>query len=242
MNPMAQPPRFLVEQPLTSPGEFILGREESHHAADVLRLREGAQIVLFDGLGGFADAVVVAVRKGAVAARAGQPGHEPPLSPELTVAVAIPKGKRWQVLVEKCVELGADRLTPVLFARSVAKGEGDATKWRRWCVEAAKQSRRCRLPEVEEPVSLSAVLERTTREEAALFLADPAGVAGDVREAAAAARRVVVVVGPEGGLADEETALCLARGAKPLCLGPFVLRVETAAMAACAVIRSLSFV
>lgn len=237
---MAQPPRFLVEQPLTAPGEFVLSREESHHAAAVLRLREGDAVVLFDGRGGFADAVIAAVRKGSVVTRAGEPGVEPPFFPELTVAAAIPKGKRWQALVEKCVELGADCIAPVLFARSVAKGEGDASKWRRWCVEAAKQSRRCRLPEVEEPVPLSVVLERAVGEGSVLLLADPGGDPGDLRETLASARRVTVLIGPEGGLSDDETALCLARGAKPLRLGPFILRIETAAMAACAVVRSLS--
>ncbi len=231
-------PRFLLEEPLNAPGLYRLGRDESHHAVNVLRLRAGDAAIVFDGRGRRAEARVAEAGKNALAVRVDAVIEEPPLPLRLTLATAIPKGKRWQGLVEKCTELGVDALVPLHTERSVAKGEGDAEKWRRWTIEAAKQSRRWRLPEIAEPVLFARVFELSRARNALLFVADAGGEPPSrYRDELSAAESVVAVVGPEGGLTDEECAECARHGARPVRLSPFVLRVETAAAAVCALLR-----
>ncbi|MDR1744673.1 MAG: 16S rRNA (uracil(1498)-N(3))-methyltransferase [Planctomycetota bacterium] len=231
-------PRFLVDVPLAGPGEYDLDRQESHHAATVLRLRAGDEAIVFDGRGGHAHAVLVHVGKNGVRVRA-EDAHQDARQPvRLTIASAIPKGKRWQTLVEKCTELGADRIIPLLTERSVAKGEGDAVKWRRWAIEAAKQCRRTWLPEIREPVRLADVPALAESEGAVLLLADRGGDAPpQCRERVVRAGGAVALIGPEGGLSDGELAYCRDRGALGIALSPFVLRVETAAAVMCAFMR-----
>ena len=135
---MAQPRRFLVDTPLMGPGDYRLGEAESRHAVDALRLARGEAIALFDGRGHHAAAVIVGGDRNGIVARASAIATDAPPGLELTVAAAIPKGKRWQALVEKCTELGVDRILPLLAERSVARGGGGAGRWRRWAVETAK--------------------------------------------------------------------------------------------------------
>lgn len=232
--------RFLVATPLARPGEYVLGRQESHHAANVLRHRLGDAVVVFDGVGRYAEAIIVDADRDAMTVAVDGIHSENRLPLRLTIASAIPKGKRWQTLVEKCTELGVDRIFPLLTERGVAKGEGDPEKWRRWIVEAAKQSRRSWLPEITEPTRLSRVLEQSAADGDFLFLADPAGdspvVFGDELRASGG---VTAIIGPEGGLEEGEARECLERGAKRIRLSPFVLRVETAAAVVCAIVREM---
>ncbi len=233
-------PRFLLDTPLSGPGQFLLGREESHHALNALRVRRGDAVVVFDGQGRHAEALVVEAGKAGLKVQADQVQEEARLPNRLTLATAIPKGKRWQMLVEKCTELGVDRIIPLLAARGVAKGEGDPGKWRRWTVEAAKQSRRAWLPEVDEPRPLADITALARADGAWLGLADPKGESpGVYRDIIRGASEVVVLVGPEGGFTPEEEGLCRVAGARGMRLSPFVLRVETAAAAVCAIIREL---
>lgn len=233
--------RFLLEQPLTGPGEYALGREESHHAATVMRLRADDAVIVFDGFGNRAEAVVLQADRREVRVRVDAVDTEKRSRPHLTIATAIPKGKRWQVLVEKCTELGVDRIYPLLSERSVVKGEGDPEKWRRWIVEAAKQSRRTWLPEIFEPTRLMDIPKLAAEEGAILLIADRDGEPPThYRHELEKAERVVAIVGPEGGFSDEELVYCRNHGALGVVLSPFVLRIETAAATVCAVIRELT--
>lgn len=237
---MAQASRFLVEGRLGAPGEYALGRQESHHAVNVLRHGPGDAVIVFDGVGNYAEAAVVSADKNAVRVLVDSIRTEERLPLVLTIATAIPKGKRWQMLVEKCTELGVDDIMPVLCERSVAKGEGDVGKWRRWMLEAAKQSRRAWLPTIREPQPLARTLALAGEENALVFVADAGGESPRTyAEQLRNARKVVALIGPEGGFAEEEMAQCLAAGANPVCLSPFVLRVETAATIFCAMLREL---
>ena len=232
--------RFLLDEPMTGPGEYVLGRQESHHAVNVLRCRCDDAIVVFDGRGNYAEAIITDAGRNAVRVRVDGVHREEHLPLTLTIASAIPKGKRWQLLVEKCTELGADRILPLLSERSVAKGEGDAEKWRRWAVEAAKQSRRAWIPEISEPMALAEILAVAKRENALLFVADAGGESpASFQGMPGHASRATVLIGPEGGFTAEEMAGVSAHGAKPIRLSPFILRIETAAAAACAVFREL---
>ncbi len=237
---MATQPRFLLDQELTIPGEFALDTQESHHAANVLRLRPGDGVIVFDGKGNYGPAQIAAVAKGVVSVRVETVLREKLRPVRISIATGIPKGKRWQVLVEKCTELGVDRLVPMLSGRSVVRGEGDPGRWRRWAAEAAKQSRRAFLPEILEPISLAEVLEYARREGLLALLADQNGESPRTYQAEIKAKgSVMVLIGPEGGFTDEEVKLYEQEGVVKICLSPFVLRIETAAATACALIQDL---
>ena len=231
-------PRFLLDDPITGPGSYALNRYESHHVTDVLRFRAGDVIIVFDGRGNHAEAAIEEAGRHGVRVRVDEVHREEHLPLALTLATAIPKGKRWQILVEKCTELGVDRIIPMLTERSVAKGEGDMEKWRRWVIEAAKQSRRSWVPEVCEPMPIAGIPDLARNENALLLLADASGDSpGAFRDVMQRAGRVVVMVGPEGGFTGQEVEECVRQGARTICLSPFVLRIETAAATVCAIVR-----
>lgn len=232
--------RFLVEQVLAGPGDYVLDRQESHHAVNVLRLRAGDEVVVFDGRGNYAVGVVARADKAATVVAVAEVNSELRRPIEITIGTGIPKGKRWQMLVEKCTELGVDRLIPTLSGRSVVKGEGDSSRWRRWAVEAAKQSRRAFVPEVFEPMKLDEVLAWAAREKVLPLLADMDGdTPRAFQERIKEAGRVMVLIGPEGGFTDAEIKLYDSAGVLKIRLSPFILRIETAAATACALIRDM---
>lgn len=237
---MSNQSRFLLDTPLVGPGEYSLNRQESHHAVNVLRLKEGEAIVVFDGLGNYAEAVIAHADKNGVRVRVDGVLAEKHLPLMLTLATAIPKGKRWQALIEKCTELGVDRIIPMLTERSVAKGEGDIEKWRRWVIEAAKQSRRARLPEILEPMRLADIPAFARSDKALLLLADPDGEnPGVYRDLVNHVFEVVVMIGPEGGFSGREMEECMRAGARTIKLSQFTLRIETAAATVCAIVREV---
>ncbi len=224
-------PRFFVEPEELRPGELQLPPTEAQHAAGSFRLREGDPVELFDGAGRVGTGAILRVARGAVLAGVETVETVPWPAGRLVLATAVPKGKRWPWLVEKATELGVTELQPLHFRHSVAKAEGDPDKWLRWAIEAAKQCRRNRLPDLPTPVSLEQFLAETKAETRWLAAGD--GRPG-LAAAAAATGGWAVIVGPEAGLTPEETAACETAGFKPVCLGAHILRIETAGLAAAA--------
>ncbi|MDR3210675.1 MAG: 16S rRNA (uracil(1498)-N(3))-methyltransferase [Planctomycetota bacterium] len=237
---MSELPRFIVDGLLTGPGEYRLPPEEARHALRSLRLHNGDPLVVFDGAGNYANAIIASEDPGDLRVQVAEVKEELRRPVSISIATGIPKGKRWQILVEKCTELGVDRLYPTLTSRSVVRGEGDPGHWRRWAVEAAKQCRRASLPEILPPRELTPILAEAKEENFMLFLADPEGESPrSYQKEIMVAGRVLVFIGPEGGYSEEEIAFCLTNGVKKICLAPYVLRVETAAAAACTLIHDL---
>jgi 16S rRNA (uracil1498-N3)-methyltransferase len=234
-------PLFLVE-----PGTFD-GRatvrvdgDEGRHAAVVRRLRVGEQVELADGCGTVARCAVDQVDRLGLACRVLDLVEHPPPAPRLVVVQALPKGERGELAVELLTEVGVDEVVPWEAARCVARwrGEREARGLRRWRAaarEAAKQSRRAWLPDVAGPASTAGVVARLASAALALVLHE-----GAVRPIASVelpmVGEVVVVVGPEGGLAPEELAAFEAVGAHPVRLGPTVLRTSTAGPVAAGVL------
>ncbi|MCX7934538.1 MAG: 16S rRNA (uracil(1498)-N(3))-methyltransferase, partial [Planctomycetota bacterium] len=210
-------PRFFIAKDLLRVGVVSLPASEAQHAAKVLRLQPGDRLEIGDGEGKIGAARLQAINGGAVTAMVEEIRFYPEPRPRLTLATAIPKGKRWQWLVEKCTELGAARLHPLRFRRSIAQGEGDVGKWRRWALEASKQSRRIYLPRISAPQSFSDFLPAHT---GLLFWATPAGApAADYAGRIQNAEEIAVIIGPEGDLTVEERKTCEIAGALPLSLG-----------------------
>ncbi|MGP3957320.1 16S rRNA (uracil(1498)-N(3))-methyltransferase [Nonomuraea sp. 3N208] len=231
-------PVFLSEE-LDGP-ELTLGGPEGRHAASVRRLRAGERVDLTDGAGTVAECVVREVLKDALRLDVLARYRVEAPQPRLVVVQGLPKGDRGELAVEMMTEAGVDVIVPWAAARSITQWKGDKVakglaRWRSTAREAGKQARRFHLPEVTELASTAGVeallagaaLGVVLHEEAAEPLSGvelPAG--GDI----------VMVVGPEGGVSEEELARFQAAKAVPVLLGPTVLRTSTAGVAAAAVL------
>ena len=216
--------------------------EEAHHAVAVRRLRVGEVVVLTDGGGTAVSGTVESTSKRAFTVRVDDVRREPQPEPELVVVQALPKGDRGELAVEMLTEVGAAVVVPWAAGRSVAVWKGERAvkshaRWQATAREAGKQSRRAWFPEV-------APLAPTEEVERLLSAADLAVV---LHEAAAqplaaldvpATGRIVLVVGPEGGLTDEEVDRLVAAGGRSVRLGAEVLRTSTAGVAAAAALLS----
>ncbi len=212
-----------------------LPADELHHAGTSLRLQAGDAVVLFDGVGQLGYGRIAEVSRGAatvvvehVESRDDRPAIQ------LTLAVAMPKGHRQAMLLEKCTELNVSAFWPLSTERSVVRpAGGQLGRWRRATIEAAKQCHRAYLPHVSEVTTLARALEHAAAFKRTV-IADPGEhttpIASVVRDLSAGGT-LLALIGPEGGWTDDETARARAAGARVVSLGPLVLRVETAAMA-----------
>jgi len=225
-------PYFLVPE-LPAPGPFVLDGAEGRHAATVRRLRVGESLMLADGSGGQAAAVVTAVGRGELHVDVAHAEFLPPPAVQLTLVQALPKGDRGELAVELATEAGIDRVVPWSAERCVArwKTAEQAAKavdrWRNTAREAAKQARRPDVPMVADLATTADVVALIEHAAAGLILHDAASV--PFRSAALPdAGSVVMIVGPEGGLTEEELTVFQAAGALSVRLGPQVLRTSTA--------------
>jgi 16S rRNA (uracil1498-N3)-methyltransferase len=206
--------------------------DDGHHLQRARRVRAGEHVTAADGYGRWRAYEVTDSRSGTVAlAAVTLVAHEPPLTPRLTVACSLTKGQKPELAVQKLTELGVDRIMLVEAARSVvhwddAKVTAGYARLQRVAREAAMQSRRARVPVLDGPVS-----PRELALVPGLVVAAPDGVAASDL-AAPPGEEWVVAVGPEGGFDDDE--LRSFATAPRLAIGPFVLRAETAAIAAAA--------
>jgi 16S rRNA (uracil1498-N3)-methyltransferase len=222
-------PRLYVAKPLAQWVEVDLDGAPAHYLGNVLRLKEGAQLLLFDGQSGEWLARVVLIRKGRMKLLAEQRTRELEQVPDLWLAFAPVKKGRVDWLVEKAVELGVARLLPVVTQRTIVD-KLNLARMRVHIIEAAEQCGRTSLPEIAEPVKLEAFLKARDYERA-LYFADESG--GEPAATAFKPGSALILIGPEGGFTPEEAAAVrAAANVKPVSLGPRILRAETAALAA----------
>jgi 16S rRNA (uracil1498-N3)-methyltransferase len=211
---------------------LILDGPEGHHAADVARLRPGQRLLVGDGRGSTASAVVRAAGKGRIEADIDQRWYAAQPDPRLVVAQGIAKGDRGELAVQAMTEVGVDEIVPWSAARSIAlwRDGKPLERWRSTAREAAKQARRAWLPTVTAPVTCATLAPRAgyvLHEEATVPLSGvPLPESGEI----------VLVVGPEGGIAPEELAAFTGAGAVPVRLGENILRTSTAGAVALAVL------
>jgi 16S rRNA (uracil1498-N3)-methyltransferase len=216
--------------------------DEAHHAVAVRRLRVGERLVLTDGAGTVAEGVVESTGKRVFAVRVEEVRREPRPAPEVVVVQAIPKGDRGELAVEVLTEVGVARVVPWGAARSVAVWKGERAvkslaRWRSTAREAGKQARRSWSVEVAEPARTADVVALVAAADLAVVLHEAASTPLASVEVPATGR-VVVVVGPEGGLTDEEVDALVGAGAVSVRLGAEVLRTSTAGVAAVAALLS----
>jgi 16S rRNA (uracil1498-N3)-methyltransferase len=216
--------------------------DEARHAVVVRRIRVGEQVALTDGSGRTVVGEVAATTKTSLTTKVLQVVDAPRESPRLVVVQAIPKGDRGELAVEMLTEVGVDVIVPWAASRSVAVWRGERAakslaKWRSTAREAAKQSRRPWFPSVAEMVGTPDVVA-LLRDAALAVVLHEAGKRPLADLEVPAEGDVVVVVGPEGGISDEELEAFAAVGAEPLRLGRSVLRTSTAGVAAAAALLS----
>jgi 16S rRNA (uracil1498-N3)-methyltransferase len=222
--------------------EVRVDGDEAHHAVAVRRLRVGEHVVLTDGAGTSVTGPVASTGKRVFTVTVASVSTHDPAVPAVVVVQAIPKGDRGELAVEVLTEVGVAEIVPWAASRSVAvwKGERAAkalARWRSTAHEAAKQARRPWFPRVAEPASTADVAALLQAADLAVVLHEEATESLSMVEVPASGR-VVVVVGPEGGLAREEVDRFAAAGAVPVRLGREVLRTSTAGVAAVAAILS----
>lgn len=228
--------RFYLAPHEWASSQPTLGPEDSHHCADVLRLKVGESLTLFDGEGAVADAVLCEVHRRHCRVRIGEKTISPPLRCAITLAQAVPKGKNMDLILQKAVELGVSTIVPLLTRRTVVRlDEEDASRkqerWQQIALEACKQCGRNQVPSVTKALSLEDFLKEARTGPLLLSSLQPGAVS--IKEAlanAASRSSVTVLVGPEGDFTPEESAAALDAGAIPVTLGPMILRAETAAL------------
>ena len=218
----------------------VVEGDEGFHAATVRRIRPGERLVLSDGAGALARCEVREAGKRGLSAQVVERWTAPRPMPPVTVVQAIPKSERSELAIELATEAGADRFVAWQAARCVARWDGDRAakglrRWRAVARSAARQSRRAYIPEVGGPVSTDAlgglVAERVGSGGLVLVLHESAD--RPLAELPVAqADSIMVIVGPEGGVSDDEIADLTAVGAVTVRLGPTVLRTSTAAAVA----------
>lgn len=231
--------KFLLPGPCSGPTRLALGRADSRYLLRVLRLREGDTLPAADAQGGRylmticragreeceVDVVPAGATPAADAAKAG--------APRITLLQCLPKGRKIDLIIRQATEAGVARIIPLVSAHSIVhRGEegGRAARLLRIAREAVQQSGVPRMPLIEEPRDLSDVALRGGEWGTALVFVERSGTSDQLHRLLAQPRsEVSVLIGPEGGLADEEIALLERAGFRPVHLETGVLRVETAA-------------
>ena len=219
--------------PESWPSASLTG-DEAKHLAQVLRIKPGETVTVFDGNGRRAPAEVLTVSRDHVYLKIGEAITPPPPLPAITLAQAIPKGKNMDLIVQKAVELGIASIQPLVTKNTVVQpGEGKSSKWRRNALEACKQCGQDTLPDIADPLPFDRWLAAQNEAPELKLIASLAPGARPIREtlrAHPATTAATLLIGPEGDFTPEETAAALAAGFLPVSLGSIVLRVETATL------------
>lgn len=239
--------RFFVQKKNIRDGRAVLIGGECEHMRKVLRLGPGERVILFDDDGCEHEGTIHSYTGGAAEIaieKSFRPERESPLS--ITLAQALGKGDKLDLVVEKATELGVAGLVPFVCRRTVPKLDRDAAarrgeRWRRIALSAAKQSGRTRVPGIHELIDFSALVERPWPAARKLLFWEGEQGRGlkEWHEKNPRLDSLLLVVGPEGGFTPEEAALATANGFHSIGLGRRILRTETAAVAAVALAQFL---
>jgi 16S rRNA (uracil1498-N3)-methyltransferase len=225
--------RLFVDGELSEGGEVVLGPEQTHYLAHVMRLTPGDELLVFNGRDGEWRARVAKVSKREARLEAVRLERPQTAPPDLDLVIAVVKRGRLETIVEKAAELGARRIGPVTTSRTNA-GHANIGRLTAIAVEAAEQTGRLDVPEILPEARLASLLAAWPVERRLMFC-DEAGDAPPALEALSSAEPGpwTILIGPEGGFSPEERAAARAvPGAVPVSLGPRILRADSAAIAA----------
>ena len=227
--------------------QVSLGGDEARHLREVLRLKAGDGVRVFDGAGNEYNAIVVKAMRDSAVLEVGEKTE--PVSGEspihLVLALALLKGDKFDLVVQKATELGVSELVPVMtkFADIRLHDPSDAakrvTRWQRIALEAAKQSGRASVPEIDSPIALAELMERENNDGLRVMFAERDGQPMTLLPASITTPRVCVLVGSEGGWSPEEIGAAKEQGWEIVTLGGRIMRAETAAITVTALIQHL---
>ncbi|MBL3527682.1 MAG: 16S rRNA (uracil(1498)-N(3))-methyltransferase [gamma proteobacterium endosymbiont of Lamellibrachia anaximandri] len=235
-------PRIFTNQDLTHTGSVTLEKEPSRHLSQVLRLKPGADLLLFNGNGNEYAARLLTCQKNAVEAELTHClRHEPPPPLHIHLTIGISRGERMDFALQKSVELGVTEIQPIFSERCVVKLDDKRLArrmdhWQKIIIGACEQSGRCHIPILHKPVGYSSAVENSSARlrilldhRSDLTLTDVPAPSQDVQ----------ILVGPEGGLSGAEREIAKEKGFTGIRLGPRVLRTETAPLAAISAMQIL---
>lgn len=234
--------RIFCEGPLEAGAQVILPAAGANHVARVLRMRPGAPLNLFDGAGHEFEAEILSIAGDRVCVGLVHPVARAAESPlRITLVQGISRGERMDWALQKATELGVAALAPVMTARSVVRvDEKQAQKklahWRGIVIGACEQCGRAQLPEISPPLTLREYLSEVHENGLRLVLSPSADAS--LASLPNLPQQVELLIGPEGGLDEAEVSAAQRAGFTPVRLGPRVLRTETAAVVALAVLQS----
>jgi 16S rRNA (uracil1498-N3)-methyltransferase len=229
-------PRLFVRRPLADGASVELDGSQANYLGNVLRLDSGAELLVFDGLSGEWLARIADKAKRRIILSVERRTRESESIPDVWLAFAPVKRAQTDWLVEKATELGAARLLPVMTQRTVAE-RVKLERLESIAIEAAEQCGRTRVPQIDEPLPLRRFVDELDPARHVYF-ANESG--GDPPAATFSEGPAMILIGPEGGFAEEERAFVRASGASPISLGPRILRAETAALAALAAFMAVA--
>ncbi|CAN2242152.1 16S ribosomal RNA methyltransferase RsmE [actinobacterium SCGC AAA044-D11] len=232
---------FLIEK-LPDSALIEIDGDEAHHAIKVLRLNVGEEILISDGAGTWARVKVENIEKKSFTSTVLERGYQAERIPKLVVVQALPKSDRVKEAIEILVESGVDSIIPWEAERSISKWQEDSlSKWQSAASAATKQSRRFRTPNIIELSSLSKLIE--VKDSSRVILVMHESATSRLSEIAtkkfAELSEILIVIGPEGGLSENELALLEGAGAHIVGLGPEVFRSAHAGGAALSAVSAL---
>ncbi len=237
--------RFYVRPGAVAGGKIYIEGEESHHIIDVMRLKEGDSITVFDGTGREYDGKIDAVGNKSVVigvSKTRKPGKKSGAG--ITLAQAIPKKDKMDLIVREATELGVNEIIPVETSRTIVrireeKEQGKRDRWRKIAVEASKQSGRTDLPGIGSITPFADILGSVKKYDIAVMpcLSKKSVTIGQALKKAKNAKSALVMIGPEGGFSDGEIKQAVKSGSVPVTLGPLVLKCDTAAVAALSILN-----
>ena len=227
---------FVDDRPTTVGAFYEFANEDANHAIRVLRMQEGAEFMLSDGKGTWSQVVAQEVKKKSMQVRVMDSGFQDPLATTITVVQAIPKGDRAKEAIELLTEAGVDRIVPWLSTRSIGKG---SDKFAVTAREASKQSRRFRIPEVTEMATTAQICEAIKVSDLAIAFHETATSKLSDQVSSHNVEHLLIIIGPEGGLTDEEISAFTQAGAKVALMGRPILRSAHAGIAAVSAVSAL---
>ncbi|MCP9446804.1 MAG: 16S rRNA (uracil(1498)-N(3))-methyltransferase [Nitrospira sp.] len=239
-------PVFFVSPDHITPTAIAISGDLLIHLRDSLRVAVGEIVCVSDGAGHRYRTEITAITKHMMSGRIIEAQTQPPRrTPTLVIAQALLKGEKMDWVIQKATELGVRTIIPFQAARSIVQMRpdrlaGQLVRWRRIALEAAQQSEQWVIPAITQPRSLQEIFPVPEPTMVSLFLAercDGAGL-GDVPLPSDANATILLLIGPEGGWAKEETRIAEQAGCKPITLGSSILRAETAALAAISILQS----
>lgn len=228
---------FVDDLPTTVGATYEFDSEDAFHAIKVLRIAAGEIFNLSDGKGAWSRVNVLNVNKKSMSVKVLESGFEEALPQQFTIVQAIPKGDRIKESIEMSTEGGADRIVMWKATRSIGRADEKIEKLQNTAREASKQSRRFRIPEVVGVASTESVVDEIAKADLALVFHESA-VQRISQLVTPGATKVAIIIGPEGGLTDQELETFAAAGAKVVLMGRPILRSAHAGLAALAAVNT----